>query len=185
MADNLTPRIVAYCCKQEGIVCEAYLDNAKPRVWTWSGGITAAAGVNVMQYKDHPATLETCLRAVIDRMQAKYLPEVLHAVTRPLTEIQLAAALSFHWHYGAIGTAQWVKDWNLGRDDQARTDFMNWTDHGNAEARAKVEQAMFFDCIWPSDLRVPVWSVAKPSYSPVHPVPTDIMPLLQQIMGEA
>jgi GH24 family phage-related lysozyme (muramidase) len=180
----LTPRIVAYCCRMEGIVTEAYLDDARPPVWTWSGGITAAAGVDVMAYKDRPADLETCLRAVIGCMQAQYLPEVLHAVTRSMSEVQLAAALSFHWHYGAIATAQWVRDWNAGNVARARDNFLQWTDHGKALERAKAEQQMFFDGKWPTDLRVPVYAVAKPSYKPMRAVLTDVLPLLTSIMGE-
>jgi lysozyme len=180
---DLTPRIVAYCCRMEGIVREAYLDNATPPVWTWAGGITRAAGVDVLAYKDRPAPLETCLRATIDRMRAQYLPEVRRALPGPLSEVQLAAALSFHWHYGAIARADWVGQWNAGHRDEARAAFMHWTDRGKKLDRAKVERAMFFDGVWPADLRVPVWSVAKPSYRPVKPVSTDILPLLETLMA--
>jgi lysozyme len=180
----LTPRIAAYCCRMEGIVLEAYKDNAKPPVWTWAGGISTKSGFDVLQYKDKPQPLEACLRATVDLMLAQYYPAVLRTfVGHDLSEIQLAAALSFEWHYGAIARADWVGLWCKGKRVESRAAFMNWTDRGNAVERAEVEQAMFFDGVWPKDLRAPVYSVAKPSYTPTRPVMTDVLPLLTKIIN--
>lgn len=180
----LTPRIAAYCCRMEGIVREAYKDNAKPPVWTWAGGISTKSGFDVLQFKDKPQSIETCLRATVDLMRKQYFPAVLKAFAgRDLSEIQLAAALSFEWHYGAIARADWVGLWCKGKRAESRKAFMNWTDRGNALERAQIEQAMFFDGVWPKDLRAPVYSVAKPSYTPTRPVMTDVLPLLTTIIN--
>lgn len=179
----LTPKIVAYCCRQEGVVREAYLDNAVPPVWTFAGGISTRSGFDVLQYKDRQQPLEACLRATVDLMRAQYWPAVLAAFAgHDLSEVQYAAALSFQWHFGSIASADWVEDWCAGKRAESRVAFMQWTDRGNAIERAKVERAMFFDGIWPADLRVPVYSVAKPSYRPTHPVMTDVLPILMKII---
>jgi len=180
----LTPRIAAYCCSVEGIVLEAYKDNAKPPVWTWAGGISTKSGFDVLQYKDKPQSIETCLRATVDLMRKHYYPAVHRAFAgHDLTEIQLAAALSFQWHFGAIGTADWVEHWCAGKRDKSRASFMDWTDRGNAIERAKIERAMFFDGRWPADLRALVYSgVARPSYRPISPKRVDVLPLLTKII---
>jgi GH24 family phage-related lysozyme (muramidase) len=179
----LTPRIAAYCCRVEGIVLEAYKDNATPRVWTWAGGISTKSGFDVLQFKDKPQSLEVCLRATVNLMLAQYYPVVLRTFAElDLTEIQLAAALSFEWHYGAIARADWVRLWLKGRCAESRQAFENWTDRGKAVERSEIEQAMFFDGIWPKDLRAPVYSVAKPSYTPIRPKLTDVLPLLNKII---
>ena len=180
----LTPRIVAYCLSVEGIVLEAYKDTAKPAVWTWAGGISTKSGFDVLQYKDKPQPLEACLRATIDLMRKDYWPAVHAAFAgHDLSEVQLAAALSFQWHYGKIASADWVEDWCAGKRDLARTTFMQWTDRGNAIERARIEQAMFFDGKWPADVRALVYGgVAKPSYQPIRPTKVDVLALLTKII---
>jgi hypothetical protein len=59
---------------------------------------------------------------------------------------------------------------------------MSWTSKGLLTARRTREQALFFDGVWPADLRMPLFDVAKP-YAPVKPRPFDALPTLQQIMG--
>jgi len=180
----LTPKIVAYCCRQEGIGREAYKDSAG--VWTWAGGIATTSGFDVLQYKDKPRPLDVCLRATIDLMKARYWPVVQSVFEgHVLSEVQYAAALSFQWHFGKLRQADWVETWLAGDHAKAREEFMQWTDHGRALERAKTERAMFFDGEWPADLRVPVYSVAKPSYQPTKPVMTDVLPMVQQILGGA
>jgi lysozyme len=116
-------------------------------------------------------------------MRGQYYPTVLRAFAgHDLSEIQLAAALSFEWHYGAIRRAEWVADWCAGKRAEARDSFMNWTDRGNAAERADIEQGMFFDGVWPEDLCAPVYSVAKPSYRPVNAKRVDVLPLLTRII---
>lgn len=182
MPTELTPRVVANTAREEGLVLEAYRD---PKgIWTWSLGIATTGGHNVLVYKDRPQPIDVALRAAIGLIRTRYMPAVLTAFAgRDLTEAQLAGALSFQWRNGTIGRAEWVKAWRSGDLAAARELWMQWTDHGRQINRAKRERALFFDGAWPRDLRVPVWSVAKPSYRPVRPVLTDIMPILQSIMG--
>jgi lysozyme len=182
---QLTPRAVAYLATEEGIACESYLDSATPPNWTWAMGLTAAAGANVQAYVNRPAPLAECIRASIDRLNAAYLPAINSAFAgHPLNDAQLAAALSFHWNTGAIGRAHWVNDWNGGAGTKAITSLTeNYLNGGQLRARRKREAALFFTGQWPADMRCPVWQVSKPGHRPVRPVPTDIMPILQQIMG--
>ena len=184
---QLTPRIVAFLAAQEGIACEAYYDSATPPVWTWAMGLTAAAGVQVQQYVNRPAPLADCIRASINHLNAAYLPAVNKAFAgHALNDAQLAAALSFHWNTGEIGHASWVRDWTGGASTTARAALTeNYIGGGQLLARRKREAALFFDGTWPDDMRCPVWQVSKPGYRPRAPVATEIMPILQQIMGGA
>lgn len=191
----LTPRVVALIGHEEGLVREAYLDSAAPPVWTWALGVAATSGIDVLQYKDRPQPINMCLKASIDMMRRRYLPDVLDAFGGfPLSEAQLAAALSFHWNTGAIARTAWVSEVVQGEMDSARafleahytndrTD--DGINNGTLTARRAREAALFFDSVWPADLRVPIVPVSKPSYRPAfsRAVPTDLMPMLQQIMG--
>lgn len=180
---QLTPRAVAYLATEEGIAREAYLDTGD--VWTWAIGLTAAAGIKVQAYINRPAPLADCIRASIDHLNAAYLPAVNHAFAgHALNDAQLAAALSFHWNTDAIGRATWVHDWTGGNSAAARAALeTHYLNGGQLAARRKREAALFFDGTWPADMRCPVWQVSKPGYHPRAPVATDIMPILQQIMG--
>lgn len=185
---RLTSRIVAYIAREEGLVPEAYLDSATPPNWTWSMGLTDAAGVKVRDYLNAPAPLATCLKAAIDRLNAVYLPAVARAFDGlALNDGQLAAALSFHWNTGAIGRAEWVglarTNADAGRAEAALLG--NYTGGGRLLARRSREAALFFHGTWPLDMRCPVFAVGKPGYHPVKPVATDLSPILQAIMGGA
>jgi lysozyme len=183
MADGftLTPRSVAYPLTEEGYVPEAYKDAGG--VWTVFGGIATTSGYNVLQWKDKPATLDAGLRATIDFMRERFLPDVARTFAgHALTEAQLAAALSFHWNTGAIGKAQWVKDFLGDNVAAARIDIMQWASHGQLTARRVRERSLFFDGVWPS-MNVPIYAVAKPSYRPVTPRTIDVVPVLQSILG--
>jgi lysozyme len=163
---SLTERIVAEIIEHEAIVLEAYKDSVG--VWTWSVGITSASGHEVMRYKDKPQTLEHCLAVYVWLLRERYLPPVLKAFESfPLTEHQLAAALSFHWNTGAIGKTAWVGLVKQGRDAEAR-EFMvsHYLNGGTLTSRRKAEAALFFDGRWIGDGLVTVWPVRKPSYTP-------------------
>lgn len=179
----LTPRIVAFLASEEGIVPEAYLDNAAPPVWTWGIGEAESGGNDVRRFKDKPQPIETCLRSAIALICRVYLPKVLAAFAdADLAEHQLAAALSFVWRNGHLAGVQWVKDVLAGDLGRARLDFLNWTDHGNEIARCQRERDLFFDALWPP-LAVPVSEVRKPSYRPHITHTIDALPILQSIMG--
>lgn len=149
----------------EAIIREMYLDSVK--VETWSAGLTAKAGINVRQYKDNPAPMQVCVDAVVDRLRKQYIPEVLAAFKgRALTEAQFHAALSFHYNTGAIGRADWVKDFLNGRTERAYVTIMNWKSPPEIIERRKKERELFFKGIWSGDGKVNVYEVNKPSYTP-------------------
>lgn len=181
---ELTPKIVAYCLHEEGMVEEAYKDSVG--VWTWAGGVTNASGHEVYpRYKDNPQSLERCLEVTIWLMRERYLPAVETAFGgHDLNEAQIAAALSFHWNTGAISKANWVQEYRQGKPNSAKADIMQWSSKGMLTARRKREQALFFDGVWPKDLRCPIYPVAKPSYTPAfrRVVLVDLMPTLEKVM---
>lgn len=165
--DPLTVKICGELVGHEAIVQEMYLDSVG--VQTWSVGITKASGISVAQYKDNPQPLHVCLGAYVDRLRKVYLPDVLKAFAgRDLTEAQLAAALSFHYNTGAIGSTSWVKLWLAGDAKGART-FLetHYLNNGTLTARRKAEAALFFDSKWShADGIASVIPVSKPSYQP-------------------
>lgn len=183
MGFDLTPKAVAYCLHEEGMVLEAYKDSVG--VWTWAGGVTNASGHEVYpRYLDKPQTLARCLEVTIWLMKQKYLPSVDQAFAgHNLNEAQVAAALSFHWNTGAIKKAEWVKAYCAGRVTSARDLIMSWSSHGLLTARRQREQKLFFDGRWPTDLRVPVYGVRKPAYVPHGAKSVDLLSAIQQVMG--
>jgi len=188
---SLTAKTVQLLASEEGLVLEAYKDSAG--IWTWALGVTDASGHKVGRYKDEPTTVERALDVSLWLLRERYLPPVLKAFDgHDLTEAQLAAALSFHWNTGAILTASWVKMFKTGEIAQARTAFLGYCKariNGVMQvvpalaARRKREAALFFDGVWPGDMKVTIWNVAKPSYQPRGGRPVDIGPALQQILG--
>lgn len=168
VSGSVTIRVVLETVEHESIVQEAYLDSAKPPVWTWSVGLTAASGVNPLAYKDKPAPLSVCLAAAVERMRNKYGPEVTKAFKgRALTEAQFAAALSWHWNTGAIGRTDWVLLFLDGKVKEARAHLEgHYLNGGDLKERRLKEAALFFDGKWTQTGMVSVVPVAKPSYQP-------------------
>lgn len=161
----LSPRVIAYCAHEEGLVLEAYKDSVN--VWTWALGVTNASGHQVHpRYLDNPQSVERCLEVSIWLMAERYLPPVMRAFAGcPMDEAKWAAALSFHWNTGAIGRATWAQDYAAGDRMNARRNIMNWSSRGLLTKRRATERALFFDGVWP-DLTVPVFPVRKPGYTP-------------------
>jgi len=182
---KLTPRVFAYLAHEEGIVQECYLDTNG--VQTWAIGLTAASGIKVSAYLNRPASVETCVRASIDVLNAKYLPEINKVFAGyALNDAQLAAVIGFHWNTGAIGHADWVKDWTGGNMAAARRDLTtNYTGGGALLDRRKREATLMFENAWPAQMQCPLWAVSKPGYRPINPHPVDLTALLQQILGVA
>lgn len=181
----LTVRGASELVGHEAIVCEAYKDSES--IWTWGIGITASSGVDPLQYKDKPASIDTVLRAFIGRCNAIYIPDVLAAFSgRALNEAQFAAALSFHYNTGAIKKTDWVKLWLAGKAKDARafleTHYLNG---GTLTDRRKKEAALFFDGKWNGDGKATVLAVNKPSYTPKwsSAIRVDVMEPLTGIMG--
>lgn len=180
----LTARAAAEIVGHEAIVQEAYKDSVG--VWTWSVGIAATSGFNVLQYKDNPQPLSVCLKAYVELLTSKYLPAVLKAFEgHPLSESQLCAALSFHYNTGAILKASWVKMFKAGEIARARTSFMEWRKPPEIVKRRQAECNLFFDGTWTGDGKATVYKVRKPSYTPDWgsakrvPVLADLQALLE------
>lgn len=150
---ELTPKVVAYLAREEGLCTEAYKDSEG--IWTWALGVTNASGHQVFpRYKDNPQDLQKCFDVSVWLLREKYLPTVLRA-DKTLTEPQLAAALSFHWNSGRF--AKYAGDFSRSVEIRNR---------GDLDARRKREQDLYYKGIWPS-LRCPIYPVSKKSYSPV------------------
>jgi lysozyme len=182
----LTANAVLVTAREEGLVQEAYLDSASPPNWTWAMGVTDASGHQVYpRYKDNPQPLQKCVDVSVWLLREKYLPPVVKAFEgRTLTESQLAAALSFQWNEGAILHAEWVKIFMAGKPVEARASLLaNWSNGGALTDRRKREAALFFSGVWPSDWRVPIWGVAKPSYHPHGMTQVDIRPLVEKALA--
>ncbi len=182
---KLTPKGVAFVLSAEGMVLEAYKDSVG--VWTWAGGVTNASGHEVYpRYLDKPQTLEKCLEVTVWLMRERYLPAVARAFAGcELNEAQVAAALSFHWNSGAIGVADWVKDFKAGKPTSAKAAIMNYRKPASIIPRREMERDLFFDGKWPSDLRCPLYEVAKPSHTPrwASRKMVDVLPALEALGG--
>lgn len=162
----LTPRVAMELVDHEAMVLEAYKDSAN--VWTWGIGVTDKSGHSVLRYKDNPQPISHVLAIYIWLLRNNYLPDVLRAFKGfPLTEAQLAAALSFHYNTGAILGTEWVGLWKSGKADQARR-FLesHYLNGGDLTERRGKEAALFFDGKWSQDGKAKVIPVRKPSYTP-------------------
>lgn len=161
----LTVPIVLEIAEHEAIVREWYKDSKG--VGTWAMGVTDASGHRVARYKDNPQTIRRCLEVSLWLLRTKYLPPVLAAFTVPLSEAQLAAALSWHWNTGAIGTTAWPALVNQGRNAEAR-DFLesHYLNGGTLATRREAEAALFWEGKWSGDGLTTIFDVAKPSYAP-------------------
>lgn len=164
-ASGLTKRVLAELVSHEGIVLEAYKDSKG--IWTWGIGVTNSSGHRVLRYKDNPQSLEKVLEIFEWLVRTKYLPSVKEAFDSPLTEEQLAAALSFHYNTGAIGRASWVKSFNRGDVVKAKEQFMSWKNPPEIIPRRKAERDLFFSGKWSNKGTATLYTkVNKPSYSP-------------------
>lgn len=164
-SSGLSRRTLLELVSHEGIVPEAYKDSKG--IWTWGIGVTNASGHRVSRYKDNPQPISRVIEIFKWLVENKYLPDVIEAFNRPLTETQLAAALSFHYNTGAIGRASWVTSFNKGDLATARKQFMNWRSPSEIIPRREAERDLFFDGVWSNDGTATVYQkVNKPSYSP-------------------
>ena len=165
VTNQLTARVVLEVATHEAIVREAYKDSKG--IWTWAIGVTDASGHAVLRYKDQPQTLEHCIAVSVWLMKNKYLPAVLEEFKgHKLTEAQLAAALSFHYNTGRIGTADWCDLWRAGRVAEAKLAIMNWKSPPEIIERREKERDLFFDGVWSGDGKITEWAVRKPGYKP-------------------
>lgn len=154
----------------EAIVRQAYKDTKG--IWTWSIGLTNASGHNVERYIGKPQTLEHCLSVYVWALE-KYAAEVRKAFTKPLTQAQFAAALSFHYNTGAIARATWVKSFNQGNVALAKQEIMNWKTPKEIIGRRTKERDLFFDGKWSNKGTILEYSVNS-KYQPVSPKTVNI-----------
>lgn len=169
----------------EAIVLETYKDSVGTD--TWSIGLTSATGHDVTRYRNNPSTLQHALTIFVWAL-GKYEKEVLDAFAPlQLKEHELAGALSFHWNTGAIGKAQWVKDFKEGNLVAARKNFLNYNKPPEIMDRRKAERDLFFDGKWSGDGKVKwykqVNSNGTPNWS--SGVRIDIRPELTRLLTPA
>ncbi|MFO6448940.1 lysozyme [Erythrobacter sp. NE805] len=173
----LSERTLLEIAEHEGLVLKAYKDSVG--VLTWGFGVTDVSGHKVGRYDTANGGSRSSIERAVEvfewLLRTKYLPQVIAAFRgRALTEAQLTAALSFHWNTGAIGQADWVQSFLLGRRERAWSEFMNWSKPKEIISRRKAERALFFDGRWsgdgvvmiydrvnPKEPRNPVWSTGR------------------------
>lgn len=134
----------------EAIVLCPYLDSVK--VWTWGIGHTAGAGAP--RPADMPKGVASPIQdilAVFSRDLAKFEARVNKAFTRPITQAQFDAAMSFDLNTGAIDRASWVREFNAGNIAAARADYMIWRIPASIVGRRQAECSLFFDGKYSSD----------------------------------
>lgn len=168
----LSERILLEVAEHEGLVLEAYKCSAG--VLTWGFGVTNASGHTVDRYDTtrggQRSTIERAVEIFEWLLRTRYLPQVQAAFRgRELSEAQVAAALSFHWNTGAIGQADWVQSFLLGRRERAWSEFMNWSKPREIIPRRKAERALFFDGRWSQDCVVTIYDRVNPK-EPRNPV---------------
>jgi len=139
----------------EGVVTAPYRDSVGR--WTFGVGHTAAAGMPDPQaMPDKPFPVSYALQVLEDDL-LKYEKAVNEAFTRPLSQEQFDAAVSFHFNTGGIKRAYWVRLWNAGKDAEARKAFLNWNKPPEILSRRKMEQKLFFEGKY-SHETIPVYS---------------------------
>lgn len=166
MTDLLTARVALELVSHEALVLEWYKDSEG--IGTWGIGVTDASGHDVDRYKDKPQTVEHVLAIYVWLLRSRYMPAVLSAfVGYPLTEAQFAAALSFHYNTGEIGSTSWVTLVKTGEMRAART-FLetHYLNDGTLALRRRQEAALFFEGRWSQAPTAVVYPVLKPSYQP-------------------
>lgn len=164
----------------EAIVRQAYKDTKG--IWTWSIGLTNASGHTVERYIGKPQTLQHCLAVYVWALE-KYATEVRKAFTRPLTQAQFAAALSFHYNTGAIGRATWVKSFNSGNLAAAKNEIMNYKSPKEIIPRRQKEQALFFDGKWSNKGTILEYQNVSKNYQPINPKAINIEKELKAAFG--
>lgn len=173
----LSERMLLEIAEHEGLVLEAYKCSAG--VLTWGFGVTNASGHRVERYDTtrggQRSTIERAVEVFEWLLRTRYVPEVRRAFAGvDLSEAQLAAATSFHWNTGAIGSADWVRSFVGGRRQRAWSEFMQWSRPREIIDRRKAERDLFFDERWstdglvlmydrvnPREPRNPVWASAR------------------------
>jgi lysozyme len=124
----------------EAIVLSPYRDVKD--IWTIGVGHTKmAGGIDPAKFKGQ-LTLAGALH-VFRTDLAKYERRVAKAFTRPLSQHEFDAAVSFDFNTGAIDRATWVETFNAGNRELAIQQIMNWQKPPQIIPRRQKEQALF------------------------------------------
>lgn len=138
---QLSPEGFMELISHEAIVLSPYLDSKG--VWTIGIGHTkAAGGINPEAYLGKKITTKQAIEQFRADV-AKFEAETTKAFTRPLSQTQFDAAVSFAFNTGAIRKATWVKTFNRGDTVTAILEIMNWSNPKEIIPRRKKEQVLF------------------------------------------
>lgn len=189
MATKVSTKGLVEIASHEGIVNAPYKDSVG--VWTVGIGHTASAGAPnpAKDRREYPVAE---IMDIFARDIAKFERRVQKAFTKPLTQAQFDAAVSFDFNTGAIDRATWVKKFNAGDIAGARKSIMDWRKPAEIIPRRQKERDLFFDgkysnngyanlypanskgqVLWSRGQRVNVAKLMNASEPPViTPVPT-------------
>lgn len=145
---KVSARGLAEIAAHEGIVDAPYKDSVG--VWTIGIGHTASAGPPDPA-KGRRIYAVSEIMDIFARDIAKFEARVRKAFTRPLTQAQFDAAVSFDFNTGSIDKATWVKQFNAGDISGARKSIMNWRKPAEIVPRRQKERDLFFDGKYSSD----------------------------------
>lgn len=161
---KITRKVALEVASHEALIRQAYKDSVG--VWTWSVGLTSASGHNVERYIGKPQTIDKCLDVFIWALK-RYADDVEKAFEgHKLSEAQFAAALSFHWNTGAIGSASWVRHFKAENIPAAKKAFMNWVKPVEITNRRKKERDLFFKGVWSNTGKMGEYTRVRPSGTP-------------------
>lgn len=156
---HMTDKGIFALALHEGVVPMSYFCSKGIR--TFGVGHTAAAGA------PDPVTIPfggkvdaASLQATFDTFRRDletYSAEVRRAIKVPVAPNEFDAAVSFHFHTGAIGRANWVKRLNAGDRAGAIKGFMGYSKPASIIDRRKAEQRLFATGEYPTG-KVPVYA---------------------------
>lgn len=153
---SISKRGKAELIAHEGVVLSPYLDVSG--TWTIFIGHTAHAGApnpaSMPRGEDRPINeaLDT-----FDRDLVAFERRVRDAFTRPISQPQFDAAVSFDYNTGAIDRATWVQRYNAGNLSSARDAILWWNQPAQVIQRRQEECALFFDGIYTGSGKTAVW----------------------------
>jgi lysozyme len=124
----------------EAIVLSPYRDVKD--IWTIGVGHTKmAGGIDPAKFSGQ-LTLAGAIH-IFRTDLAKYERRVSKAFTRPITQHEFDAAVSFDFNTGAIDRATWVETFNAGNRELAIQQIMNWQKPPQIIPRRQKEQLLF------------------------------------------
>jgi lysozyme len=142
----------------EAIVLTPYRDVKD--IWTIGVGHTKmAGGIDPAKFNGQ-LTLAGALH-IFRTDLAKYERRVGKAFTRPLSQYEFDAAVSFDFNTGAIDRATWVETFNAGNRELAIHQIMNWQKPPQIIPRRQKEQLLFASGEYASNGTVMVYPATK------------------------